>query len=329
MLATESLELEKNPIAQAVFGHHESNLKILADVLTLDVGSRGNRVTISGDGHDVGIAMKALSQLYALAEKGYSVHGPDVVRACEMIRRDPDARIDTIFTDIILQHNGHQITPKTLTQKTYIDAIRHHDLVFGLGPAGTGKTFLAVAMAVRALQKKEVKRIILTRPAVEAGEQLGFLPGDLTEKVSPYLRPLYDALTEMMDHLRFERYLEKGIIEVAPLAFMRGRTLADAFVILDEGQNTTRAQMKMFLTRIGFGTKAVVTGDPSQTDLPYNVQSGLHEAVHILHDVQGIATCTFESHDVVRHPLVRRIIDAYDKEQQRVMQREPLGNYEG
>lgn len=314
MLASQTLELELNGPAQAVFGHRQANLRLLADALTLDIGSRANQVTLRGNDEDVATGVNTIRQLYELAREGFNVHGPDVVRAAEMIRRDADVRIHEIFTDQILHHDGTQITPKTLMQKEYIDAIRQEDLVFGLGPAGTGKSFLAVAMAVAALKRREVKRIILTRPAVEAGEHLGFLPGDLSEKVSPYLRPLYDAMQAMMDAERFERLVLQGVIEVAPLAYMRGRTLNDAFVILDEAQNTTRAQMKMFLTRLGFGTKTVVTGDLSQTDLPRGAYSGLDQAVRVLDGLSGIRMCYFHSDDVVRHPLVRRIIDAYDRD---------------
>lgn len=314
-LATQTLELELNGPAQAVFGHREANLRLLADALSVEIGSRANRVMVQGDGQRVAVAINTLQQLYALAKDGYNVHGPDVVRAAEMIRTSPDVRIHEVFTDQVLHYNGQQITPKTLTQKAYIDAIRKEDLVFGIGPAGTGKSFLAVAMAVAALKRKEVKRIILTRPAVEAGENLGFLPGDLAEKVSPYLRPLYDAMQDMMDAQRFEELVARGTIEVAPLAFMRGRTLNDAFVILDEAQNTTRAQMKMFLTRIGFGSKAVVTGDLSQTDLPRGIYSGLGQAVRILNGIPSIEMVHFQSDDVVRHPMVRRIIDAYDRDE--------------
>lgn len=270
---------------------------------------------VQGEEDSVDLAINTLEQLYALAKAGFNIHGPDVVRAAEMIRKNPTIRIHDVFTDQVLHYNGQQITPKTLTQKAYIDAIRKEDLVFGIGPAGTGKSFLAVAMAVAALKRKEVKRIILTRPAVEAGENLGFLPGDLAEKVSPYLRPLYDAMQEMMDAQRFEELVARGTIEVAPLAFMRGRTLNDAFVILDEAQNTTRAQMKMFLTRIGFGSKAVVTGDLSQTDLPRGIHSGMSQAVRILEGVPSIEMVYFQSDDVVRHPMVRRIIDAYDRDE--------------
>lgn len=315
-MASQTLEFELNGPAQAVFGHREANVRLLADALNLHIGSRANQVTVRGDDADVALAINTLKQLYGLAREGFNIHGPDVIRAAEMIRRNPDVRIHDIFTDQVLHHDGTQITPKTVMQKAYIDAMREEDLVFGLGPAGTGKSFLAVAMAVAALKRKEVKRIILTRPAVEAGENLGFLPGDLAEKVSPYLRPLYDAMQDMMDAQRFEEYVQKGVIEVAPLAFMRGRTLNDAFVILDEAQNTTRSQMKMFLTRIGFGTRTVVTGDLSQTDLPRGgYSSGLDQAVRVLKDLPGITMCHFQSDDVVRHPLVRRIIDAYDRDE--------------
>lgn len=314
MPTTRIIELERTGAAQAVFGHREANLRLLADELTVDISTRGTRITVAGDPIDVDVAIETIDQLYRLALAGQSVQGPDVVRAAEMIRKNAKTQIASVFTDKILQHNGVTIAPKTPAQKQYIDAIRRDDVVFGLGPAGTGKTYLAVAMAVAALQKKQVKRIILTRPAVEAGEKLGFLPGDLAEKVSPYLRPLYDAMQEMMEPTRFAEFVATNVIEVAPLAFMRGRTLNDAFVILDEAQNTTRPQMRMFLTRLGFGSKAVITGDLSQTDLARNVHSGLEQAVRILEGVPGIAMSRFTGADVVRHPLVRRIIAAYDQE---------------
>lgn len=312
MTSTRILDLDRTSAAQSVYGPRESHLRLLADELTVDIATRGTRVSITGDPIDVDTAIATLEQLYQLALKGQPIHGPDVVRAAEMLRSNPKSEIAPVFTDKILQYEGTVISPKTPTQKAYVDMIRRHDVVFGLGPAGTGKTYLAVAMAVAALQKKQVRRIILTRPAVEAGERLGFLPGDMAEKVSPYLRPLYDAMQEMMPPIRFTEYVANNVIEVAPLAFMRGRTLNDAFVILDEAQNTTRPQMKMFLTRLGFGSKAVITGDLSQTDLERGIPSGLGQATRILDGVPGIGMCHFSGSDVVRHPLVRRIIHAYD-----------------
>ena len=311
MTSTRILDLDRTSAAQSVYGPREANLRLLADELTVDIATRGTRVSVSGDPIDVDVAIATLEQLYQLAIAGHPIHGPDIVRAAEMIRTAPDAPIASVFTDRILQHEGTVIAPKTPTQKSYVDMIRRYDVVFGIGPAGTGKTYLAVAMAVAALQKKQVRRIILTRPAVEAGERLGFLPGDMAEKVSPYLRPLYDAMQEMMPANRFAEYVANNVIEVAPLAFMRGRTLNDAFVILDEAQNTTRPQMKMFLTRLGFGSKAVITGDLSQIDLDRGIPSGLGQATRILQDIPGIGLCHFKGSDVVRHPLVRRIIDAY------------------
>lgn len=322
MASTRFLDLDRTSAAQSVYGAREANLRLLADELTVDISTRGTRVSVTGDPLDVDIAIATLEQLYQLAISGQPIHGPDIVRAAEMIRSNPDRPIAAVFTDRILQHEGTVIAPKTPTQKLYVDMIRRQDVVFGIGPAGTGKTYLAVAMAVAALQKKQVRRIILTRPAVEAGERLGFLPGDMAEKVQPYLRPLYDSMQEMMPANRFAEYVANGIIEVAPLAFMRGRTLNDAFVILDEAQNTTRPQMKMFLTRLGFGSKAVITGDLSQIDLDRQTPSGLDQATRILSGVNGIGICHFKGSDVVRHPLVRRIIEAYDIDEAEDMERQ-------
>ena len=259
------------------------------------------------------LAAQALTQLYAMLKAGKHVYPQDVDFACRVLERQPSADVCEVFKDDVYACSGKRtISPKSLNQRVYLDAIREADLTFGIGPAGTGKTYLAVAMAVGALMRKEVKRIVLTRPAVEAGEKLGFLPGDLVEKIDPYLRPLYDALHDMLDFNKVQEYRETGVIEIAPLAFMRGRTLNDAFIILDEAQNTTPEQMKMFLTRFGFGSRVVVTGDVTQIDLPSHAKSGLLQARKILDGVKGVKIIAFDEQDVVRHPLVGRIVRAYD-----------------
>lgn len=307
-------ELEDSRAARTVFGHREEHLRALANELTVDIHSRGTQLTIEGDPIDAETARRVVEQLYRLAKNGHPVDAGDIVRAAQILRDSPTGNVTEVFTDTLVQAaGGKSITPKTKRQKEYADAIREHDIVFGVGPAGTGKTYLAMAMAVSHLTKRRCKRIILTRPAVEAGEKLGFLPGDLRDKVSPYLRPLYDALYDMLDVDRATDFLERGIVEVAPLAFMRGRTLNDAFVILDEAQNATRQQMKMFLTRLGFDSKAVITGDVTQIDLEGRNRSGLSHAVSLLEGVPGINVSRFTEVDVVRHPLVRRIISAYER----------------
>jgi phosphate starvation-inducible protein PhoH and related proteins len=278
------------------------------------IQTRGNELTLTGSVAQVALARSLLEQLYALAKKGRPLDRVDIARAAAMLTEDQRADVKEVFQDTVLVSSRQRpVTPKGLRQKQYVDAIRSHDIVFGIGPAGTGKTYLAMAMAVRALLEREVKRIVLARPAVEAGEKLGFLPGTMAEKVNPYLRPLYDALHDMMDFERAEQLVERGVIEVAPLAFMRGRTLNDAFVILDEAQNATSEQMRMFLTRLGFHSKTVVTGDVTQVDLPQGQRSGLAEAERLLHGIPGIAFCTFTELDVVRHPLVQKIILAYER----------------
>ena len=295
-------------------GQSNRQLKLIARAAGVTLHLRGNEVTIEGSAPDNDLARSALEQLYAFALRGKALSTEDAVRAVAVLRADRNADLRDIFSDTILVPRvGRPVTPKGLTQKQYVDAVRTHDIVFAVGPAGTGKTYLAMAMAVRALLDKEIKRIVLTRPAVEAGERLGFLPGSLEEKVNPYLRPLYDALHDMLDGPRVQRFMEEDVIEVAPLAFMRGRTLNDCFVILDEAQNTTGEQMKMFLTRLGFGSKAVITGDITQSDLPASARSGLREAIQVLGDVDGIHFSYFSEADVVRHPLVQQIIRAYDR----------------
>lgn len=299
-----------------LLGQHDEHLKILRRALKVGLHVHGTAIQIDGDPIDVELAGKVLKQLYGLIEKGYPVFESDVEYAVRIISGDSQARLQDIFLDTIyISAHKHVITPKSINQKAYIDAIRRHDIVFAIGPAGTGKTYLAMAMAVSELMKNTYIRIVLTRPAVEAGEKLGFLPGDLAEKVNPYLRPLYDALHDMVDFDKAHRLVERGSIEVAPLAFMRGRTLNDSFVILDEAQNTTPEQMKMFLTRLGYGSKAVITGDITQIDLPAGKPSGLKEAWRILKGIDGIRFITFTERDVARHRLVQEIISAYERDQ--------------
>ena len=301
-------------LARQLFGEHNANLNRVADSVGIRIHARGNVVFIKGDAIAAALARNILSQLYGLLEKGYPVYLNDVDHAVRALSQNDRTRLQDIFMDTaFVTAKKKTIAPKSAAQKEYIDAIRSNDMVFGIGPAGTGKTYLAIAMAVAALSKGEVDRIILTRPAVEAGEALGFLPGDLAEKVDPYLRPLYDALHDMMRFEKASRLMTQGVIEVAPLAFMRGRTLNDAFIILDEAQNTTTEQMKMFLTRIGFNSRAVITGDITQTDLPDNKTSGLIEAKQILKNIDGIQFVFFSKVDVVRHQLVQKVIDAYEK----------------
>ena len=276
---------------------------------------RGTEVTLAGEPEGFAIVERLLKQMFALARTGRPMRPTDIARAVEILSQDADAKLTSVYEDVVLtKSGGKSISPRSLAQKRYVDAMRRNSLVFGVGPAGTGKTFLAVAMAVRRLQDKQVRRIILCRPAVEAGENLGFLPGTLEEKVSPYMRPLYDGLYDMLDGPKVNRLMEQGVIEVAPLAYMRGRTLNDAFVILDEAQNTTREQMKMLLTRIGVGTWTVVTGDPSQRDLDGREKSGLNHALRVLSGVSSVSVCKFSPNDVMRHSLVQDIVRAYDRD---------------
>lgn len=295
-------------------GEQNDHLHQIEKKIGLAVNVRGNDFTLQGGDWEIELAENVLTQLYELLSMGYPVYVNDVEYAIRILSRDRSANLKKIFMDkVYVGSDKTTIAPKSINQKAYIDSIRTFDIVFGIGPAGTGKTYLAMAMAVSFLVKKEVKRIVLTRPAVEAGEHLGFLPGDLYEKVNPYLRPLYDALHDMMDFEDASRLVQRGVIEVAPLAFMRGRTLNDSFVILDEAQNATTEQMKMFLTRLGFSSKAVITGDVTQTDLPEGKVSGLIEARDILAGIKGIRFIYFSREDVVRHPLVQEIIDAYEQ----------------
>lgn len=306
--------------AHMLLGTHDKHIKFLEENTHVTINSRGEVIQLIGESSEVELVASVLRALQTLIQRGIKVHTPDVVSALKMAKAgNLEAFIAMYEEEIMKDHHGRAIRIKNVGQKKYIDAVKTHDVIFGgVGPAGTGKTFLAVVMAVAALKKGEVQKIILTRPAVEAGESLGFLPGDLKEKVDPYLRPVYDALYQIfgMDHTN--RLMERGVIEIAPpLAYMRGRTLDDAFVILDEAQNTTVAQMKMFLTRLGFSSKMIVNGDTSQIDLPRGVTSGLVNAERTLKDIEKIAFVNFEASDVVRHPVVAQIIQAYEKEQQK------------
>jgi phosphate starvation-inducible PhoH-like protein len=310
---SEKVVFDDLQLANALFGAHNENLKRIAKTVGVKINAKGNTLTIQGEGTDIQLSRRVLNDLYHLLQKGYPLYPNDIDYALRILSDDWSVNLEEIFLDAVyISSKRKMITPKSLAQKRYIDAIRKYDLVIGIGPAGTGKTYLAMAMAVAFLMKQEVERIVLTRPAVEAGEKLGFLPGDISEKVNPYLRPLYDALHDMMDFDRASKLVEKGVIEVAPLAFMRGRTLNDSFIILDEAQNTGPEQMKMFLTRLGFSSKAVITGDITQVDLPENKTSGLIEVQGILKGIEGIEFVYFSDRDVVRHPLVQDIIKAYD-----------------
>jgi len=312
------LTFEDNDLARLLYGDLNRNLTTIENATGVVVKVRGNELALEGLKHEVELAAMALRQLYELLKTGYPVYPSDVAYGVRILERSSKANLKEIFLDkVYITANQRVVSPKSLNQKKYIDSIRNNDIVFGIGPAGTGKTYLAVAMAISALASNRVKNIILTRPAVEAGEKLGFLPGDMAQKVDPYLRPLYDALNDMLGREKVADYIEGGIVEIAPLAFMRGRTLNNAFVILDEAQNTSHEQMKMFLTRLGFDSKAVVTGDITQIDLPSGKQSGLVEASRILKNIKGIGFSTFTDIDVVRHPLVQKIIRAYAKKESR------------
>lgn len=311
------LMIDRMENAVALFGSFDENIKLIEKEFGVSVLNRGSDLKVSGDIEAVSSAIRALTGLLTLINKGEVLNSQNVGYVISLVKDGNDDKLSDIAGDCIcITTKGKPIKPKTLGQKKYIDAINNNTIVFGIGPAGTGKTYLAVAMAVNAFRAKEVNSLILTRPAVEAGEKLGFLPGDLQQKVDPYLRPLYDALFDMLGAESFQRYQEKGAIEVAPLAYMRGRTLDESFIILDEAQNTTPEQMKMFLTRLGFGSKVVVTGDVTQIDLPDGKRSGLVEAVKILKNVDDIQTIRFSEKDVVRHKLVMDIIKAYEKNEE-------------
>jgi phosphate starvation-inducible PhoH-like protein len=307
------VQIDDTAVLTALVGARNDNLRVLEQEANISIGMRGSNILVQGPADEVAFVERVIAELISSLRDGNPLGPQDVARAARLLREHPGLRLKDVFDDVVLVSARHRvIAPKGLAQKQYIEAIRAHDVVFGVGPAGTGKTYLAMAMGVAALMQRQVKRIILTRPAVEAGEKLGFLPGDLAEKVNPYLRPLYDALHDMMDIDKAQSLIQRGSIEVAPLAFMRGRTLNDSFVIMDEAQNTTAEQMKMFLTRLGFDSKAVITGDVTQVDLPVGRKSGLSDAVHLLTDVEGIKVINFTAVDVVRHPLVGKIVRAYE-----------------
>ena len=313
------INVESNEITSRVFGCFDSNIKAIERAFEVRISNRravdGDAIVIDGHEGEVALASRVLNHLINLANNGADITDQHVDYAISMVSDGDGEALNVSFGDdcVFVTSKGKPIKAKTVGQKQYVDAIKKNTIVFGIGPAGTGKTYLAVAMAVKALRDKQVSRIILTRPAIEAGEKLGFLPGDLQSKIDPYLRPLYDALYDMMGVENYQRQMEKQVIEIAPLAYMRGRTLDDSFIILDEAQNATPEQMKMFLTRLGFNSKAVITGDLTQTDLPYGQKSGLAIATHILSDIEDIHIHQFTDKDVVRHKLVQKIILAYDK----------------
>ena len=322
-MTEQTISIERMEEAASVFGSFDENLKLIERELAVSVVSRDGELKVSGDGEAVMYAVKALEGLLSLAGRGEAINEQNVRYIIELVRTGNEGRIGELARDVLcVTVRGKPIKAKTIGQKRYVEAIRKNTVTLGVGPAGTGKTYLAVAAAVAAFRAKEVNRIILTRPAVEAGERLGFLPGDLQSKVDPYLRPLYDALFEMLGPDSYQKYVERGNIEVAPLAYMRGRTLDDSFIILDEAQNTSREQMKMFLTRLGFGSKIVITGDVTQIDLPDGKPSGLKEAMRVLKGVEDIAICTLTGADVVRHVIVQRIIKAYEDDENRRAKRD-------
>ena len=314
MSEQQQLILEDNGLAQLVYGQSDTNLRALEDEIGVEVHARGNRVRIKGPELEAKLAKRVLLDLYEMARAGIEIKEENVVQALRLGLDDASVGVKSLFDGTAVRvGRRRRIIPRTPNQRRYIEMIRASDMTFGIGPAGTGKTYLAMAMAVHALHQREIGRIVLTRPAIEAGEKLGFLPGTLFDKVDPYLRPLYDALHDMMDPDEIARRMERGVIEVAPLAFMRGRTLNDAFVILDEAQNTTSEQMRMFLTRLGFDSMAVVNGDVTQIDLPRGTRSGLIEARQVLREIEGIEFVDFTDRDVVRHPLVQEIVLAYER----------------
>ena len=317
-MAEKSVELDSIELAAAIFGNCDQNVKLLENEFHVTAVCRGSLLKFTGEPKDVEAAVHAVDGMVTLMQNHTPLEEQTVRYCISLARGGEEKRLRELNDDFVaVTAKGRPIHPKTLGQKEYLSAIRANSITFGVGPAGTGKTYLAVAAAVAAFRERAVNRIILTRPAVEAGERLGFLPGDLQNKVDPYLRPLYDALYDMLGPETYQKYLERGSIEVAPLAYMRGRTLDDSFIILDEAQNTTREQMKMFLTRLGFGSKIVITGDVTQIDLPEEKVSGLKDAIRVLEGVEDIAICTLTSSDVVRHALVQKIINAYEKAEQR------------
>ena len=313
-----SMSLENLELTRDLFGHNNHNLKKICEAFRVTINTRGTSVLIDGKASDIKLAQALLKDLYNLLKDNISLEEADIDAAINSFKNNSDSHLKEIFQTCVFKTiKNRSITPRNLSQQKYVKAIAENDILIAIGPAGTGKTYLAMAMAMAAFSKGEIKKIILTRPAVEAGETLGFLPGDVLEKINPYLRPLYDALYVMMDFERAKTLIEQDIIEIAPLAFMRGRTLDNAFIILDEAQNTTSQQMKMFLTRIGYGSKAIVTGDITQVDLPAGKKSGLIEVEKILSNIKGIEFVNFSKNDVVRHKLVSNIINAYEQKQKR------------
>ncbi|WP_101772729.1 PhoH family protein [Peptostreptococcus faecalis] len=330
MIIQKQFQIYEPKFERELFGNFDENVKLIEKSLTIDILLREGKLMLLGEEKNVDLAMKLMNELHTMVESGKSLDRQSILYSLDLLMAGSEEKMRELEGVITITKKGTPVQPKTLGQKEYVSLIENNDITFGIGPAGTGKTYLAVAMAVKAFKADDVSRIILTRPAIEAGESLGFLPGDLKDKVDPYLRPLYDALFDMFGPDKFNKFLERGTIEVAPLAFMRGRTLDNAFIILDEAQNTTPEQMKMFLTRLGFGSKAVVTGDVTQTDLPKNKQSGLSQAVSILQGVKGIGYKELTEKDVVRHELVQRIIRAYnkyDKSQEKKTREKKSRNY--
>ncbi|WP_024620433.1 PhoH family protein [Metaclostridioides mangenotii] len=313
MIMQKSFEITDARFERELFGDFDENIKLIEKTLNIDLILREGNLTLRGEEKNVDSAIKLMNELHKTVSNNKKLDKQSVTYSLSLLLEGSEGKLKELEDTIVITQSGKSVQPKTLGQKDYIKLIENNDITFGVGPAGTGKTYLAVSMAVKAFKRDEVKRIILTRPAVEAGESLGFLPGDLKDKVDPYLRPLYDALFEMLGSEKFAKYQERGTIEVAPLAYMRGRTLDNSFIILDEAQNTTPEQMKMFLTRLGFGSKAVVTGDITQIDLPNKKKSGLLQATDILKGVNGVGSIMLSEKDVVRHELVQRIIRAYDK----------------
>lgn len=321
------LEIDDYNTIKEIFGNFDENINIIKDELNIDIVIREDKIELYGDKKWIDLGEKLIHNLIEIIKKDKKIDKQDIRHAIQLlIEGNGDYAKELLNKVVCVTASGRSIKAKTLGQKRYLDAIKKNDIVFGIGPAGTGKTYLAMAMAVQSMKNNEVNRIIITRPAVEAGESLGFLPGDLQEKVDPYLRPIYDALFDILGADTCARYIEKGLIEIAPLAYMRGRTLDSAYVILDEAQNTTNEQMKMFLTRLGFGSKAIVTGDITQIDLPKGKKSGLKEIVHILNEVKGIDFIFLLKTDIVRHPLIQRIIQAYENHEAKTYKQEASKN---
>ena len=313
-----SINFTDKDYTREIFGNLDRNVKLIEDTFNVDIVSRKNEIQIIGEDAKTVLVEKLINKLIEIIDEKGKVSKQEIAYTTELVLKGQEQEVLDLLNDVIcITEKGKPLRPKTLGQKRYINAVRNNDIVFGVGPAGTGKTYLAMAMAVKSFKNKEVDRIILTRPAVEAGESLGFLPGDLKEKVDPYLRPLFDALFDILGSDTYTKYIEKGLIEIAPLAYMRGRTLDSSFVILDEAQNTTTEQMKMFLTRLGIGSKAIITGDITQIDLPRGQKSGLKDVQNILNDVEGIEFSYLDKRDVVRHKLVQRIIEAYEKQEKK------------